>query len=166
MEVRNLNKEVFALLLLTIFFTARGAELTPPGEWRDFAVETTYIQCLDGSIDLENERCQVSKDGPIYQLYCPSLGKQKVGLKQMNLQLFCYAQRQECTDPKPCHILEKVVHQKGGDYCQHGEIKNDRSCLDGEVYRFDHIPLKKSGENIVDQCCRNREHFARPGLSI
>ena len=71
-----------------------------------------------------------------------------------------------CKDPLPCTILEKVVHQPGGDICQHGEIKSLRKCEGNEGYRFDYYSLQDGQPKIVDQCCHDNEIFSRPGISL
>ena len=159
--MRNL---LFVSFILIFSLISKGEVLSEPGKWRNYAIETTYINCLKNEEHENNQQCQISKEGIVYRLNCPNLGQNKVVLKHLDSSFYCYSKRLECGAPKPCHILEKVVHQKGLDYCQHGEIKNDRSCTEGETYRFDHKALGDSGKKVVDQCCRDREFFARPGV--
>ena len=157
-----------SIIVSIIFITTPSfaEEITKPGDWKYESSETTFIKCINKATNLELGKCQLSKGGEIYTLSCPKLETIKVKLKRLENSVHCYAQREECVEPLPCAILEKVVHQISIDYCQHGEIKTDRQCEDKYLYKIDANKINNNGNKIVDQCCRKIEVFSRPGVSL
>ena len=141
-------------------------EISPPGEWRHEAHETTYISCHNLKVDEENSFCQLSKGGAFYRVYCSKMETTEVRLKVLNQSFYCHAEIQKCLEPIACAILEKVVYLPGADHCQHGEVKTQRKCPDLTAYRFDNKMILGGNKKIVDQCCRDVEFFARPGISL
>lgn len=147
--------------------TLMAEVITEPGEWRDTAQPTIYLKCLSSSNESSLKKfCQISPDGANYELICPELSEVEVQLKKLDKSFYCYAKRDECIDPIPCAILEKVVLLPGGDLCQHGELTTERKCSREFTYRFDYLIDTSTEHKIVDQCCREVEIFARPGVRL
>ena len=139
--------------------------LTPPGEWHFEFAKTKVIYCEEISRDEDNSHCRVSKNGKTYKLFCPSLDKVNVRLKQVDKSFYCVADKEVCISPNPCNILEKVVYRPGTDICQHGEIRNERKCSEGHVYKIDFQKDGATGQQLIDKCCQKKQAFARPGVT-
>lgn len=164
-----MTKKIFFLLSnllwLNCAFASPSAEIiTPPGEWHFEQAKTKIISCQNVLKQEEIIRCQLAKNGPVYELFCPSLEGVDVFLKEIDKSFYCSADKEVCLSPAPCSILEKVVFRPGVDICQHGEVRHERKCLDDAIYKID---AKKDGTSeikIVDQCCQKKNAFARPGV--
>ena len=154
------------LLIYSFSNFSQDEVISAPGEW-SFEMKNTHFISCESVKQLDDElKCQTTKGGIFYRLSCPALEKIDSKLKVLNGSHYCYAQRRECKEPTPCAVLEEVVHLKGIDICQRGEIKKDRICPENYTYRIDHKQNKMEEGPVIDMCCQVLEIFSRPGVAI